>query len=65
LTLEVKMVKRGIISSLIMMINRPSSDLVLCIVTFLKKLSVFEENKNEMIKVLWLSNLRMKHLFRN
>lgn len=62
-TLEVKMVKRGIISSLMMMLERPSSDLVLCVVTFLKKLSIFEENKNEMIKVPVKNNIRMKLLF--
>jgi Rad3-related DNA helicase len=65
LNLEVKMVKRGIISSLMIMIDRPSSDLVLSVLTFLKKLSVFEENKNEMIKVRNLIDSRMKRLFKD
>jgi hypothetical protein len=65
LNLEAKMVKRGIISSLMMMIDRPSLDLVNCVVTFLKKLSVFEENKNEMIKVCNLTDSRMNCLFKD
>ena len=44
------MIKRDIIANLISMLDRPTIDLVSLIVTFLKKLCIFEENKNEMLK---------------
>lgn len=51
LTIEVKVMKRGIIGTLIMMLDRPTLDLAVLSVTFLKKLSIFEENIEDMIKV--------------
>lgn len=43
---ERKMVKKGLIESLLLAADRSSSDLLVLVVTFMKKLSVFEENKN-------------------
>ena len=43
---ERKMVKKGLIEHLLLAAERTSSDLLVLTVTFLKKLSVFEENKN-------------------
>ena len=51
LAIEVKVVKRGILGTLVMMLDRPTLDLAVLSVTFLKKLSIFEENIEEMIKV--------------
>ena len=50
LSLEVKMVKRGIIPSLITMLDRPTPDFVTLCLTFLKKLSIFEENMGIMME---------------
>ncbi|RKO93016.1 kinesin-associated protein-domain-containing protein, partial [Blyttiomyces helicus] len=51
LNIEVKMIKRGIIKYLIIMLSRKTSELQILVVTFLKKLSVFRENKDEMVKM--------------
>jgi hypothetical protein len=45
-SVERKMVKKGLIENLLLAAERNSSDLLVLTVTFLKKLSVFEENKN-------------------
>lgn len=45
ITVERKMVKHGIIEMLCGMLTRPSVDLLVLAITFLKKLSVFEDNK--------------------
>lgn len=50
LNIEVKMIKRDIIKYLIEMLDRNTPELLLLIVTFLKKLSVFQENKDQMLK---------------
>ena len=46
ISVERKMVKKGLIDNLMLAAERNSSDLLVLTVTFLKKLSVFEENKN-------------------
>ncbi|KAJ3103417.1 Kinesin-associated protein 3 [Phlyctochytrium planicorne] len=50
INIEVKMVKRDIIKYLFLMLERKTPELLLLAVTFLKKLSVFKENKEEMVK---------------
>lgn len=45
ITVERKMIKRGIIEMLCSMLTRSSVDVLVLAITFLKKLSVFEENK--------------------
>lgn len=48
LQIEKKMVSRGIIKLLIMMMERNNPDLLYIVLNFLKKLSIFGDNKNEM-----------------
>ncbi|KAJ3276056.1 Kinesin-associated protein 3 [Terramyces sp. JEL0728] len=50
LNIEVKMIKRDIIKYLVEMLDRNTPELLLLIITFLKKLSVFQENKDQMLK---------------
>ncbi|KAI9207591.1 kinesin-associated protein-domain-containing protein [Polychytrium aggregatum] len=50
LKIEVKMVKRGIIKYLILMLDRTTPELLILVVTFLKKMSIFRENKDEMMQ---------------
>ena len=45
-TIERKMIKKGLIDYLLNALDRSSSDLLILAVTFLKKLSIYEENKN-------------------
>lgn len=45
-TTERRMIKRGLIDYLFNALERTSSDLLILTVTFLKKLSIYEENKN-------------------
>lgn len=55
------MKKKNVISSLVKCLDRRSIDLLLLVVKFLKKLSIFEENKSEIVSVqdvlLKLNNL--------
>ena len=46
---EMKMVNKKIISLLIQALSRNNPDLLILVVSFLKKLSVFIENKNQMV----------------
>ena len=43
------MVKRGIIPSLIAMLDRPTPEFVTLCLSFLKKLSIFQENMDLMV----------------
>jgi hypothetical protein len=52
LSIEVKMVKRDIVRYLIQNLEHSSLELQCLSINFLKKLSVFKENKNEMLSVL-------------
>jgi hypothetical protein len=45
---ERKMVKKELVAQLIGMLDRLSPELLILVVTFLKKLSIFEQNKNTM-----------------
>ena len=50
-SVEHKMQRRGIVPQLIEMLNRCNVELLILAVTFLKRLSVYRENKEQMIKV--------------
>ncbi|KAI9356221.1 kinesin-associated protein-domain-containing protein [Zopfochytrium polystomum] len=48
--IEVKMVKRDIVRYLLILLDRKTPELLILVITFLKKLSIFKENKDEMVK---------------
>ena len=49
---EMKMINKKIVSLLIQTLNRDNPELLILVVSFLKKLSVFIENKNQMVSFL-------------
>lgn len=49
LKVELKMRNKSIIPHLIHALDRDNNDLLILVVSFLKKLSVFVENKNDMV----------------
>ena len=49
LAVELKMRNRGIVPMLLTLLDRKTPELVIMAVTFLKKLSVFVENKDDMV----------------
>jgi hypothetical protein len=49
LTIEVKMLKRDVIKYLVFLLDRKLPQLLIVILTFLKKLSVFKDNKKEFL----------------
>jgi ribosome-binding ATPase YchF (GTP1/OBG family) len=55
LSIEVKMIKRDIVKYLINMLDRSTPELLVLSVSFLKKLSVFKESKDQMIKVIGIN----------
>jgi len=52
LKVELKMRNKSIIPQLIHALERDNNDLLILVVSFLKKLSVFVENKNDMVSLL-------------
>ncbi|OWZ19116.1 Kinesin [Phytophthora megakarya] len=54
---ERKMVKRKIVLFLIKLLDRVAPDLVILTITFLKKLSIFEENKEAMVELTVVEKL--------
>jgi Kinesin-associated protein (KAP) len=50
LSIEVKMIKKDIVKYLITMLDRDTPELLVLVITFLRKLSVFKENKDEMLR---------------
>ncbi len=52
LKVEVKMKNKQIIQLLVKTLERDNEELLILVVSFLKKMSVFVENKNEMVCVL-------------
>jgi choline kinase len=54
LKVELKMRNKTIISQLIHALDRDNNDLLILVVSFLKKLSVFVENKNDMVSLFFL-----------
>jgi hypothetical protein len=51
INIEVKIVKRDIVRYMVIIMDRKTPELLILAVTFLKKLTVFKENKDELIKV--------------
>jgi len=52
---EMKMINKNTVSLLVAALDRNSPDLLILIVSFLKKLSIFIENKNKMVCFLLLT----------
>ncbi|KAF7249921.1 hypothetical protein EG68_10765 [Paragonimus skrjabini miyazakii] len=50
LSVEVKMHNKGIVSMICRCLDRDNFELLILLVSFLKKLSIFKENKNDMLK---------------
>jgi lipopolysaccharide biosynthesis regulator YciM len=50
-TVERKMTRKNIVSYLVEMLSRSNVEVLILAVTFLKKLSIYKENKDQMIKV--------------
>ncbi|KAJ3386385.1 Kinesin-associated protein 3 [Entophlyctis sp. JEL0112] len=50
ISIEVKMVKRNIVQYLLKILGRETPELLLLTITFLKKLSIFRENKDELVQ---------------
>eukprot|EP00164_Ancoracysta_twista_P002021 GFYU01002664.1.p1 GENE.GFYU01002664.1~~GFYU01002664.1.p1 ORF type:complete len:747 (-),score=301.65 GFYU01002664.1:27-2267(-) len=48
LSVEKKMKKRNVVQYLVAMLDRRNTELLILVITFLKKLSIFKENKDEM-----------------
>ena len=46
---EMKMKNKGMVGMLIKILDRENFELLILVVSFLKKLSIFIENKNEMV----------------
>ena len=46
---EMKMKNKGIVTMLVQLLKRDNVDLLILVVSFLKKLSIFMENKAEMV----------------
>jgi len=49
MSVEVKMKNRGLIMSLCSLLDRNDDDLLIIIITFLKKMSIYMENKDEIV----------------
>lgn len=47
---ELKMRNKNIVHMLVKILDREDEDLLLVVVSFLKKLSIFLENKNDMVR---------------
>lgn len=56
-TIEKKMIKKELINHLILMLSRKNADLLILTVTFLRKLSIIEENKDTMKTLLIVPKL--------
>ena len=59
---ELKMRNKNLIPMLIKMLERNNEELLILIVSFLKKLSIFAENKDDMVGILFywcVSNVRV------
>lgn len=60
---EMKMKNKRIVYMLVQLLPRENVDLLILVVSFLKKLSIFVENKTEMVRVrsTWSSNHNHSH----
>jgi len=52
LKVELKMRNKGIAKSLVKTLDRDNVELLILVISFLKKLSIFVENKNDMVRLL-------------
>ena len=59
---EMKMKNKKIVTMLVQLLDRDNVDLLILVVSFLKKLSIFVENKVEMVST-WLSYSRILFLY--
>ena len=59
LNVELKMKNKGIVGMLSKTLERNNSELLILVVSFLKKLSIFIENKNEMVRNVVLLIVRV------
>lgn len=50
---ELKMRNKNIVGLLVKVLDRDDEELLVLVVTFLKKLSIFLENKNDMVSAGW------------
>ena len=50
---EQKMRNKGLVSQLASLLDRANQELLILVVSFLKKLSIFVENKDEMVRHEW------------
>lgn len=48
--IEQKMINKGIVSLLTRLLSRTNEELIILTVSFLKKLSIYGENKDEMVR---------------
>jgi hypothetical protein len=55
---EMKMVNKKMVSLLIQALSRDNPELLILVVSFLKKLSIFMENKNQMVKKIGKNSLK-------
>ena len=56
---EMKMQNKGIVRLLCKSLERENQELLILVVSFLKKMSVFVENKKEMVSLNFHSQLRL------
>lgn len=65
LKVEVKMRNKGIVRMLVQTVDRDNFELLILVVSFLKKLSIFIENKKEMVCVecFWIFSCFDSNLF--
>lgn len=54
--MEFKMYHKGLIPLLLTLLERDNDDLLVHVVSFLKKMSIFKENKEEMVCMLHLNS---------
>ena len=57
LTVEMKMRNKNVVKILVRSLERDNFELLILVVSFLKKLSIFLENKTEMVRGLFILNL--------
>ena len=50
---ELKMRNKNLIPMLVKMLERNNEELLILIISFLKKLSIFAENKDDMVRILF------------
>ena len=53
ISIELKIVKRSIVKFLISLLDRTSTELLIVVVGFLTKLSLYKENVDDILQVFW------------